>query len=127
MGSSTRACGTPPEWPSRRFRRRPRVAEGGQKVRFFLLRGGEMTRLHVPEAANLLGNRRDRDGGRVVLARELRGELLHRFLVVGDELALEPALVGMAEHVERRAAQELEPRERAKGLHHPRPELALFG
>ena len=47
-------------------------------------------------------------------------------LVVADQPALGAPLVGIAEEVERRAAQALQPRQHAEGLQHPRPEARLL-
>src|SRR5262245_9716426 len=86
------------------------------------LGGGEMAHLHMPEAADLLRDRREADREVMVLGRELAEHLVEHRFIVADELALGAALLGAAERIEAGAAQELELREQAEGAQHPRAE-----
>ena len=61
----------------------------------------------------------------MVRRREARDELLDVGLVLGDEPALELALVALAERVEPCAAQKFQPRHHTERRHRPRPGLAL--
>src|SRR3546814_7112139 len=80
----------------------------------------------MAEAADLLGDRGQLDRQGMVVGRQLRQHLLDQRLVAGDELALCPPLGAVAEDVERRAAQPLQPRQHAEGRQQPGAELALF-
>ena len=116
-------CSAPRAPPTAAGRRRR--AEAGEEVGLLLLGGVEVARLDVPEALDLLRDvgEPDRDG--VVVGVELADDLLETRLEVAHQLALRAALVRVAEHVERRAAQALEARQHLEGAHQPRPEAHL--
>ena len=69
--------------------------------------------LDVAIAADLLGELRELTASAMAVVVELAQDLLDQALVVGDQLALDPALGRVAEGVEARAAQALQPRQQA--------------
>src|SRR3954467_15553922 len=105
--------------------RRRRRAETGEKLGLLPLCRLEVAGLDVAEAADLLRQVREADRYGVVLRRERRDDLAEERLVVADEPALDLALMGVAEDVERRAAQALQFRQHREGLQHPGPEAHL--
>src|SRR5262249_10114253 len=100
-------------------RERRGVAERLQQSSPALPRLREIPLLDVTEAANLLGHSRDFDRERMVVRRKRRGELLQHGFVLADEAALGAALLRVAEHVERRAAQTPHAREDSEGAEYP--------
>src|SRR5580704_4133663 len=80
----------------------------------------------MTEAANLLRQRSDLDGERVVCGIELRGELAQRRLVVRNQAPFHATLLRAPEEVERRAAQAAQPRQQLEGGKYPRTEGALL-
>src|SRR5689334_5141043 len=111
--------------PLSRGRRRLGRAERRHQLRFLLLRRPEVAVLDVPVAADLLRDARNLDRDRVVVRAERSEQLLDQRFVVGDELALHPALRGAAEDVQRRSAQPSHLREHAERAHHPGTVAAL--
>src|ERR1700694_2962275 len=87
-----------------------------------LPRGDDIFHLDMAEAADLLRQRSDLHGSRVVLRRQPLQELLHRVLVLADQRALGAALFGVAENVERSAAETFEIFQQLEDLQHPGPE-----
>src|SRR5882672_1751595 len=81
------------------------AVKAGEELVALLARGGEVVRLHVAEAADVLGDRGDLHGERMVGRRELGQQALHVGFVLGDERTLGAPLDRVAEGVERGAAQ----------------------
>src|SRR6185369_12116022 len=79
----------------------------------------QVAHLHMTEAADLFGDYSKADRHRVIVRRQIGEDLLEHGLVVPHELALGLAFGGVAEQVERRAAQELEPRQYSKHAENP--------
>ena len=81
------------------------LAEGGQQVGLARLGGGEMRRLDVAVTADVLGDRRDLDGERVVVVVEAGDQRLDDRLILDDQAALGAPIGRVAERVEGAAAQ----------------------
>ena len=75
----------------------------------------------MAEAADLLRHVGDLDRERMIFRRECRGDLLENGLVFADETPLHPALPGIAEHVDERAAQAPQPRQDLEDAKDPPP------
>src|SRR5260221_2904635 len=106
-------------------RRGVRIAPLRQELRLARLRIAQVPLLHVAIATDELGDGgdlgRERDARRI----EFLEKLAHHALIVGDELSFRAPFRGVAEDVERRAAQETQPREHPHRREHPRSVLAL--
>src|SRR3954463_432557 len=87
--------------------------------------GGQMSFLDVAVAADLLRQRSDLDGERVVFVIQRSEKRLDGAEVLLDQLALALALGRVAEHIERGAAETFELREQLERAEHPRAVLAL--
>src|SRR5512132_1057806 len=98
----------------RRLRRRG-VAKGREQLLLARARLLQVGLLDVLEAANLLGKARDLDGDRVIVMVERGEQLPYALLVVPDQPAFQPAMPLVAENVEWRPAQPLEPRQEREG------------
>src|SRR4051794_40025041 len=84
-------------------------AEALKEFLALLARRLDIAFLDVAEAADLLGERGDLERGSVILRVEAGEELLHRLLVLPDQLALHAPLFGMAEGIERGSSEESQP------------------
>src|SRR5579871_3101633 len=102
-----------------------RVAKAGEKHSFLGFRRRDRALLDRTKAADLLGNRGNRNRKRAVR----RGERSNQFLEIGDvirdQLALELAFLAVAERIEQGAAEELELRKHTEGGLDPWPEAHL--
>src|SRR6266513_3524129 len=103
--------------------RGPRRAECGEQSGFLLLRLVQMAPLDVAEAADVLGYARDLHRELSVLAVQVFEQLGDCLLVLADPPPLGPALFGVAEYIQRGAAQALQLREDPERGHHPAAEL----
>jgi len=81
--------------------------------------------LDVAEAADVFGNAGDLHRQRQAVVIQAIQQHLHSGLVISDQLALHAPLFGAAEHVEAAATQELQLRQQAKRLEHPRAVFLL--
>ena len=77
------------------------------------------------EAANLLGDARQRERRVEIHGTEARGDPLDARAIVSDELALLAALRGAPERIERRPAQEAQARQQPERKDDPAAELTL--
>src|SRR5580704_3059325 len=91
---------------SRFEQRRCSGAELFEQHRLLGLSGGEVTLFDVTETADFFRDRGECDGEAVVLRREIAGNFAKERAVILKEPALGTALGGVAEQVERGAAQE---------------------
>src|SRR5438309_12055148 len=82
-----------------------KVVEAGEELVALFARGGEMTGLDVPEAADVLGDRSDLHGKRMIGRRQLSEQAFDVDLVLGDQRALGAPLGRVTKRVEGRAAQ----------------------
>src|SRR5689334_5402836 len=111
--------------PSSRGALRLRALEAREELFLLLARGGEVARLHMAVAADLLRNRGDLDCEAVVVRREAREQPLDVALVLGDQRALGAPLRGVAERVECSATQATKGFKDPENREHPRPETNL--
>src|SRR5450631_3252114 len=93
---------------------------------FLGLGGGDVPLLDVAESADLLRNCRKFYRDMMVVRRQMFDDLAQKLLVFCYEPAFCPALGGIAERIERRAAQNLEFRQHAERPEQPRPERHLL-
>src|SRR5258706_3427662 len=120
---ATRAS-SPAQRSSRRAMRF-RAVKAGEKIVLLLARQGEVARLHMAEAADLLRDRRDLHRYRVIGRRELCEQAIDVRFVFGDQGTLGAPLGGVAERVEGRAAQAFHGFQEAKDGQHPGAEAHL--
>src|SRR4051812_24868070 len=102
--------------------RRLAGAELLQQGRLVGLGGSKVAGLDRAEAADFLRDRSEADSKRMIVGRQLGEDFLERCPVIRDQLTLGPALLRIAEDVERRAAEEFEAGEHLECAHHPRAE-----
>src|SRR5439155_26707591 len=95
------------------------VFEAREEVLLLLARRGDVAHLDVAEAADFLRQRRKLDGKRMVRGRKLREHALEGRFVLGDERSLGAPLRGVAEWIERRAAQAAHGLQEAENWQHP--------
>ncbi len=88
-------------------------------------RFGDGALLHRAVAANQFRKCSNGYGGAVVARLQLSQQLIKVALVLGDQFAFDTAVMAVAEHVQRRAAQELQLGQHVEGVQHPRPEFTL--
>src|SRR3954454_12713638 len=81
--------------------RRLTGAELLQQRGFVRLRGHQMPRFHMAEAADFLRDGRKAHRNRMIVGRELAHQFAEQRLVIGDQLALGAALFRVPENVER--------------------------
>src|SRR3954469_12118918 len=109
-------------WPGllgSRERRSRRRAEAGEQLGLPVLSALQIRLLDVAKAADVERQPRQFDSGFMVLRRQRALDLVENGLVLGDQAPLGATLGGMAERVERGAAQPTQPRESAKRAEHP--------
>src|SRR3546814_734619 len=82
--------------------------------------------LDVAVAADLLGDAGDLGGDVDIAAVEGVEQAADRLLVIGDQLALHLPFFGVAEYIERAAAQAAQLREQFERREHPRPVFLLL-
>ena len=99
---------------------------GGQQLGLALPGAGEVALLDVAVAADLLRNPGDLDREPVIVEGEAGQQLLDHLLVGADQPPLGAALGAVAERIEGRAAQPLEPRELTHRDQDPGPVGALL-
>jgi hypothetical protein len=104
-----------------------RRAQRREQLALPLLRDAEVARLDVAKAADLLRHSGEFHRNGVIGGGKLLQDLRHDRLVLGDQAPLQPALRAVAERVERRAAQPLEPGQLAHDRQHPRAVGLLSG
>src|ERR1700690_2725253 len=112
------------------FRRLEKWRGAGAKLLaqsgFLGLCGGDVPLLDVAESADLLRNCRKFYRDMMVVRRQMFDDLAQKLLVFCYEPAFCPALGGIAERIERRAAQNLEFRQQAGRPEPPRPARHLL-
>src|SRR5258706_637899 len=114
--------------PAQRSSRRAmrfRAVKAGEKIVLLLARQGEVARLHMAEAADLLGDRCDLHRYRVICRRELREQAIDVRFVFRDQRAFGAPLRGVAEGVERRATQATQAFQHAEYRQHPAAQARL--
>src|SRR5258706_6924959 len=114
--------------PAQRSSRRAmrfRTVKAGEKIVLLLARQGEVARLHMAKAADLLGDRRDLDRYRVIGRRELCEQAIDVRFVFRDQRALGAPLRGVTKHVEWRTAQTAQAFQHMEHRQHPGAEAHL--
>src|SRR6218665_1380324 len=107
------------------LRLRPLVAPLGHQALALGVRSGGVARLDMAVATNLLRYPGNFQGQVQVLRRQRWQQFLDAASIFNDERGVAPALLRVAEGVEGRAAQALEPCQDAQRTAHPRAVLAL--
>src|SRR5258706_15135232 len=120
---ATRAS-SPAQRSSRRAMRF-RAVKAGEKIVLLLARQGEVARLHMAEAADLLRDRRDLHRYRVIGRRELCEQAIDVRFVFRDQRALGAPLGGVTKHVEWRSTQTAQAFQHTEHRQHPGAEAHL--
>src|SRR5579864_5541958 len=110
----------------RRLQQRRRAgAELLEQCRFVGLRCLEVAQLDVAEAADFFRDCREADREMMIIWSKPSHQLIEQRLVIAHELPLDAPLRGIAERIERSAAQEFQTCQHAEHAHHPGTEAHL--